>query len=103
MDQAVRFVPVFLFPSDVLGAASADTRCARHLRPFCFALLFSCIEESAPRSGFGTTTKFKGLRLSQTQRKTLRFPQKARSQAWEQPTSRFCAQAQQGRKKEITQ
>src|SRR6185312_2661570 len=103
MDQAVRFVPVSSFLPDVLGAASADTCCARHLRPFCFALLFSCIEESAPRSGIGPTTKFKGLRLSQTLRKTLRSPRKARSQAWEQPASRFCAQAQQGRKKEITQ
>src|SRR6185437_17018415 len=51
--------PYSSFLPDVLDAASADTCCARHLRPFCFALLFSCSEESAPRSGFGPTTKFK--------------------------------------------
>ena len=36
---------VFLFLPDVLGTASADTRCARPLRPFCFALLFFPIVE----------------------------------------------------------
>lgn len=40
LDRAARFVPYFSFLPDVLGTASADTRCARHLRPFCFALLF---------------------------------------------------------------
>src|SRR6476661_1168932 len=39
MDQAVRFVPVFLFLPGVLGTASADTRCARHCLSFCFALV----------------------------------------------------------------
>jgi hypothetical protein len=52
---------VFLFLPGVLGTASADTRCARHWRPFCFALLFVCIFGKAPRhSGFGPTTKFQG-------------------------------------------
>jgi len=42
--------PVFLFLPDVLGTASADTRCARHLHPFCFALF--CSSEVAHRRRF---------------------------------------------------
>jgi hypothetical protein len=79
-------------------------RFSRHpLRPalasvlLCASFLF-LVEESAPRSGSGPTTKFSGLRLSQTRRKTLRSPEKALPPVWEQPASRFCAQAQQGRK-----
>src|SRR6185312_7391778 len=34
------------FLPDVLGTASADTRCARHLRPFCFALFVSFLKEA---------------------------------------------------------
>jgi hypothetical protein len=59
-DRSTLFVgsSAFLFPSGVLGTASADIRCARHLRPFCFALPL-IFEESPQPSGFGPTAKFK--------------------------------------------
>ncbi len=40
IDQRCSAHSVFLFPSGVLGIPSADNHCARHSRPFCFALLF---------------------------------------------------------------
>jgi hypothetical protein len=66
-----------LFLPDVLGTASADIRCARHLRPFCFALHCSDLRK-AHRERFRSHHKVQGLRLSQTRRKTSRSPKKAR-------------------------
>jgi hypothetical protein len=94
MNEAARF-SLFLFLPDVLGTASADNRCARHSCPFCFAPSFLCFEE-AHRERFRSHHKVQGLHFSRIQRKTLRSPEKARPQVWEQPASRFSAQAQQG-------
>ena len=100
MSMLIGVLRILSFLPDVLGTASADTRCARHLCPFCFALLFFICSRKRTAARFRPHHKVRRLRLSQTRRKTLRSPKKARSPVWEQPASRFCAQAQQGRKKE---
>lgn len=79
IDQAARFIAVFLFLPGVLGTASADTRCARHCRPSCFALVSLRVLRKAPAQRFRFHHKVPGLRLSRAQRKTLWSPGKARS------------------------
>jgi hypothetical protein len=50
IDPSCPVPPYSSFLPDVLGTASADTRCARHWRPFCFALLFYALRKrTAPR------------------------------------------------------
>src|SRR5690242_16627875 len=101
MNRAARFVPYSSSLPDVLGTASAGTRCARHLRPFCFALVCWINFCAAHRKRFRSHHKVqRGCAFRKPGEKLCGPPKKHVSQVWEQPASRFCAQAQQGQKEE---
>src|SRR6185437_7934533 len=94
--------PYSSFLPDVLGTASADIRCARHWRSFCFALDFLFGLRKAHRTAVSVPPQSSRANAFRKPAKNFAVPRKSTFPSLGATSLAFCAQAQQGRKKELT-